>query len=71
MPSGGAGLYFFYISFRVENQEFANLSIIQNGGEACRAAMDFNNAGVEDGGMTSCGTIQLAAEGNDLSSSVF
>ena len=70
VPPGGAGLYFFYISFKQESQEFSSLSITKNGGEACRASMDFNNAG-NDGGMISCGTLQLVAEGIDLSSSVF
>ena len=31
---------------------------------------DFDNAGVNDAGMISCGTIQLVAEGSDLSSSL-
>ena len=70
MPPGGAGLYFFYISFRLSDQELAIFSITKNGGEACRAAADFNNAGVNDAGMISCGTIQLVAEGSDLSSSL-
>ena len=63
MPPGGAGLYFFYISFGQENQEFVSFSITKNGGEICRATMEFDNAG-NDGGMISCGTLQLVAEGN-------
>ena len=65
VPFDGAGLYFFYISFRLDSQESASLSITKNGGEACRAGTDFDNAG-NDGGMISCGTIQLVAEGSDL-----
>ena len=50
MPPGGAGMYFFYISFRLQGQERAILSITKNGGEACRAVTDFDNSGVNDAG---------------------
>ena len=69
MPPGGAGLYFFYISFRLMSQKRAVLSITKNGEEACRAVTDFNNAG-NDGGMISCGTVEVVVEGNDLNSSL-
>ena len=65
MPPGGDGLYFFYISFRVSNQERAIFLITKNGGGGvCRADTDFDNASVNDGGMISCGTIELVVEGN-------
>ena len=55
MPPGGDGLYFFYISFRVSNQERAIFRITKNGGGGvCRADTDFDNAGVNDAGMISC-----------------
>ena len=65
MPPGGAGLYFFYISFRIANQERAVLSITKNGGEVCRSVTDFDNAG-SDTAMGSCGTIQLLVEGSNF-----
>ena len=65
MTPGGDGIYFFYINFRVSNQERAIFRITKNGGGGvCRADTDFDNAGVNDGGMISCGTIELVVEGN-------
>ena len=63
MPPGGDGLYFFYISFRVSDQERAVFRIRKNGGEVCRAVADFDNAGVNDSGMISCGTVEMVVEG--------
>ena len=60
MPPGGAGLYFFYISFKLSVQERAAFRI----GEVCRGVTDFDNARVNDQGMVNCGTIQLVVEGN-------
>ena len=69
VPPGGAGLYFFYISFRLYDQERAVFSITKNGGEVCRAVADFNNAG-PDGGVISCGALQLVVEGINVNSSL-
>ena len=66
MPPGGDGLYFFYISFKLSDQERATFRITKNAAGACRAETDFDNAGVNDKGMISCGTIQLVVEGKCL-----
>ena len=63
MPPGVAGLYFFYISFKVSDQERAVFGIRRNGGEVCRAVAEFDNAGVNDSGMISCGTVEMVLEG--------
>ena len=71
VPPDGAGLYFFYISLRLSDQERAVFRIRKNGSEVCRAVADFNQAGVNDTAMISCGTIQIVAEGSDLNPSLF
>ena len=70
VPPGGDGLYFFYMNLRLSDQESAYFRIMKNAAEACRAVTDFDNAGVNDFGMISCGTLDLVAEGNNLSSFV-
>ena len=46
MPPGGAGLYFFYINFPIDIQEFTVFVVRVSGVELCVASNDENSSGV-------------------------
>ena len=64
MPSGGGGLYFFYVNLLSDDQEIATFDIRVNGATMCHSYNDENNSGVNDRGSSSCGIVVTLVEGN-------
>ena len=64
MPSGGAGLYFFYTNFYADDSKVTDFVIRVNGAELCNAKADMDGASA-DNGIPSCGAVIVLAEGTN------
>ena len=68
VPSGGAGLYYFFAHFIVQDGLYATFRIEHNGAAVCDAAEDESEGG--DQPATSCGAVVLLAEGKSINCSI-
>ena len=65
VPSGGAGLYFFYINFFADDETNAAFTMRVNGAWLCYAYGEMNES-PGDNATPSCGAVVTLAEGKFL-----
>ena len=65
VPSGGDGLYFFYINFFVDDTKITDFVVGLNGvTDLCYARADMNSDDVADNGTPTCGAVATVSAGN-------
>ena len=65
VPSGGAGLYYFFVHFLIQDGLYVTFRIEHNGAALCDAVGDETEGG--DMPATSCAAVVLLAEGDSIS----
>ena len=66
VPSGGAGLYYFYVNFWSTEGENAIFDVRVNEVLRCRAESDEAVTTPDDNGTPSCGFVTTLSEGKSL-----
>ena len=65
VPSGGDGLYFFYINFFADDTKITDFVVRLNRvTDLCYARADMNSGGVADNGTPTCGAVATVSAGN-------